>query len=446
MTYQPDTLALHAGQAPDPTTNARAVPIYATTSYVFNDTQHAADLFGLRVFGNIYTRIMNPTSDVFEKRIAELEGGVAALAVASGQAATTLSILNLARSGDNLVSSQTLYGGTYNLFEYTLPKLGIKTRFVDIHNLDQVRAAIDDGTRLLFVETIGNPRLDVPNFEALADIAHAAGIPLVVDNTFGAAGTLSRPIDYGADILVHSATKWIGGHGTAIGGVVVDAGRFDWASPSSRKRFPEFTTPDPSYHGLVYTEAFGPAAFIIKLRVQLLRDLGPALSPFNSFLFLQGVETLPLRIQRHSSNALEIARWLAQDKRVEWVSYPGLETHPEHKNATKYLKGGFGGVLTFGVKGGHAVARALIDRVKLFSLLANVGDAKSLIIHPASTTHEQLTPEQQRATGVTPELVRLSVGLEDVRDLIADLDQALGEQVGSQESRVSGRELAAGRR
>ncbi|HKH83656.1 MAG TPA: O-acetylhomoserine aminocarboxypropyltransferase/cysteine synthase family protein [Gemmatimonadales bacterium] len=427
MTYQPDTLALHAGQVPDPTTNARAVPIYATTSYVFNDTQHAADLFGLRVFGNIYTRIMNPTSDVFEKRVAELEGGVAALAVASGQAATTLSILNLARAGDNLVSSQTLYGGTYNLFAYTLPKWGITTRFVDIHNLEQVRAAIDTGTRLLFVETIGNPRLDVPNLEALADIAHSAGIPLVVDNTFGAAGTLSRPIDFGADIIVHSATKWIGGHGTAIGGVVVDAGRFDWASDSARARYPEFSTPDPSYHGLVYTEAFGPAAFIIKLRVQLLRDLGPALSPFNSFLFLQGLETLPLRIQRHSDNALAVARWLAKDERVEWVSYPGLENHPEHRNATKYLKGGFGGVLTFGVKGGHTVARALIDRVKLFSLLANVGDAKSLIIHPASTTHEQLTAEQQRASGVTPELVRLSVGLEDIRDLIADLDQALGD-------------------
>jgi O-acetylhomoserine (thiol)-lyase len=449
MSYQPDTLALHAGQAPDPATNARAVPIYATTSYVFNDTQHAADLFGLRVFGNIYTRIMNPTSDVFEKRVAELEGGIAALAVSSGQAATTrsvlnrgdhaawavtrppppttLSVLNLARAGDNLVSSQTLYGGTYNLFAYTLPKWGINTKFVDIHNLEQVRAAIDSGTRLLFVETIGNPRLDVPNFEALADIAHTAGVPLVVDNTFGAAGLLSRPIDYGADIVVHSATKWIGGHGTAIGGVVVDAGRFDWSSPSSRERFPEFTTPDPSYHGLVYTEAFEAAAFIIKLRVQLLRDLGPALSPFNSFLFLQGLETLPLRIQRHSDNALAVARWLARDSRVEWVSYPGLDVHPEHKNATKYLRGGFGGVLTFGVKGGHAVARALIDRVKLFSLLANVGDAKSLIIHPASTTHEQLTPEQQKATGVTPELVRLSVGLEDVRDLIADLDQALGE-------------------
>ena len=436
MSYQPDTLALHAGQVPDPATNARAVPIYATTSYVFNDTQHAADLFGLRVFGNIYTRIMNPTSDVFEKRVAELEGGVAALAVSSGQAATTLSVLNLAGAGDSLVSSQTLYGGTYNLFAYTLPKWGVTTKFVDIHNLDQVRAAIDSGTRLLFVETIGNPRLDVPNFEALADIAHDAGVPLVVDNTFGAAGLLSRPIDYGADIVVHSATKWIGGHGTAIGGVVVDAGRFDWSSPSSRKRFPEFTTPDPSYHGLVYTEAFEAAAFIIKLRVQLLRDLGPALSPFNLFLFLQGLETLPLRIQRHCDNALAVARWLARDSRVEWVSYPGLDTHPEHKNATKYLKGGFGGVLTFGVKGGHAVARALIDRVKLFSLLANVGDAKSLIIHPASTTHEQLTPEQQRATGVTPELVRLSLGLEDVRDLIGDLDQALGEAstTGSAES------------
>ncbi len=426
MPYQPDTLAIHAGQVPDPATNARAVPIYATTSYVFNDTQHAADLFGLRVFGNIYTRIMNPTSDVFEKRIAELEGGIAALALASGQAAETLTVLNLARAGDNLVSSQTLYGGTYNLFAHSLPKWGITTTFVDIHDLDQVRAAIDAGTRLLFVETIGNPRLDVPDFEALADIAHAAGIPLVVDNTFGAA-TLSRPIEHGADIIIHSATKWIGGHGTAIGGVVIDAGKFDWASDTARKRFPEFTAPDPSYHGLVYTEAFGPAAFIIKMRVQLLRDLGPALSPFNSFLFLQGLETLPLRIKRHSESALAIAEWLAKDGRVEWVSYPGLTTHPEHANAAKYLTGGFGGVLTFGVKGGHAAAKALIDRVKLFSLLANVGDAKSLIIHPASTTHEQLTPEQQLATGTTPELVRLSVGLEDVRDLIADLDQALGE-------------------
>ena len=434
MTYHPDTLAVHAGQAPDPATNARAVPIYATTSYVFNDTQHAADLFGLRVFGNIYTRIMNPTSDVFEKRIAELEGGIAALAVASGQAAETLTVLNLARAGDNLVSSQTLYGGTYNLFAYTLPKWGITTRFVDIHNLDQVRASIDAGTRLLYVETIGNPRLDVPDFEALATIAHEAGIPLVVDNTFGAA-TLSRPIEHGADIIVHSATKWIGGHGTAIGGVVIDAGKFDWTSDKAKARFPEFSAPDPSYHGLVYTEAFGPAAFIIKLRVQLLRDLGPALSPFNSFLFLQGLETLPLRIQRHSANALAVAQWLAEDPRVEWVSYPGLENHPQYRNAARYLTGGFGGVLTFGVKGGHVQAKALIDRVKLFSLLANVGDAKSLIIHPASTTHEQLTPEQQLATGTTPELVRLSLGLEDVRDLIADLDQALRETPAASEPR-----------
>jgi O-acetylhomoserine (thiol)-lyase len=421
----PETLAIHAGQVPDPTTNSRAVPIYATSSYVFNSTEHAANLFGLREFGNIYTRIMNPTNDVFEKRVAELEGGVAALAVASGQAAETLTVLNLARAGDNLVSSQTLYGGTYNLFAYTLPKWGITTKFVDIHNLDAVKQAIDAGTRLLYVETIGNPRLDVPDFEALAAIAHAAGIPLVVDNTFGAA-TLANPIMHGADIVIHSATKWIGGHGTSIGGVVVDAGKFDWGSPQARERFPEFSSPDPSYHGLVYTQAFGNLAFILKLRVQLLRDLGPALSPFNAFLFLQGLETLPLRIARHSENALAVARWLANDARVDWVSYPGLESHPEHANARKYLNGGFGGVLTFGVKGGNAAARALIDKVKLFSLLANVGDAKSLIIHPASTTHEQLTVEQQKASGVTPELIRLSVGLEHIDDLIADLDQALG--------------------
>jgi O-acetylhomoserine (thiol)-lyase len=427
MPYRPDTIAVHAGQAPDPTTNARAVPIYFTTSYVFNNTTHAANLFGLREFGNIYTRIMNPTNDVFEKRITELEGGAAALALASGQAASTLTVLNLARAGDNLVSSQTLYGGTYNLFAYTLPKWGITTRFVDIHDVDQVRRAIDEGTRLLFVETIGNPQLDVPDLEAPAAIAGEAGIPLVVDNTFGAA-TLARPIRHGADIIIHSATKWIGGHGLAIGGVVVDAGRFDWTSPAARRRFPEFSSPDPSYHGLVYTEAFGPLAFIIKLRVQLLRDLGPALSPWNAFAFLQGLETLPLRIARHSENALAVARWLEADSRVEWVSYPGLPSHPQHANARKYLEGGFGGVLTFGVKGGHAAAQAVIDRVKLFSLLANVGDAKSLIIHPASTTHEQLTPEQQRATGTLPELIRLSLGLEDVRDLVEDLDQALGER------------------
>jgi O-acetylhomoserine (thiol)-lyase len=427
VSYRPETLAIHAGQLPDPTTNARAVPIYATTSYVFNDTAHAADLFGLRAFGNIYTRIMNPTTDVFEKRVAELEGGVAALGVASGQAGETLTVLNLAHAGDNLVSSQTIYGGTVNLFAYSLPKWGITSRFVDVHDHAAVRAAIDDRTRLLFVETIGNPQLDVPDFEALAAIAHEAGIPLVVDNTFGAA-TLSRPIEHGADIVIHSATKWIGGHGTAIGGVVVDAGRFDWASDKARARFPEFTSPDPSYHGLVYTEAFGPLAFIIKLRVQLLRDLGPALSPFNAFLFLQGLETLPIRMKRHSENALAVAEWLERDPRVEWVHYPGLASHPQHANARKYLADGYGGVLTFGVKGGAETAKALIDRIKLFSLLANVGDAKSLIIHPASTTHQQLTSDQQRAAGVAPELVRLSVGLEDIRDLIEDLDQALGSK------------------
>lgn len=424
MSQHPDTLAIHAGQVTDPATNARAVPLYATTSYVFNNSEHAANLFGLREFGNIYSRIMNPTNDVFEKRVAALEGGAAAVAVASGQAAETLTILNLARAGDNIVSSQTLYGGTYNLFAYTLPKWGITTAFVDIHNHEAVKAAINDKTRALYVETIGNPRLDVPDFAALAKIAHDAGIPLVVDNTFGAA-TLARPIKHGADIVVHSATKWIGGHGTSIGGVVVDAGTFDWGSASARARFPEFSSPDPSYHGLVYTEAFANLAFIIKLRVQLLRDLGPALSPFNAWLFLQGLETLPLRIKRHSENALTIARWLAKDSRIEWVSYPGLDSHPEHKNAARYLEGGYGGVLTFGVKGGKEAAKAVIDKVKLFSLLANVGDAKSLIIHPASTTHEQLTVEQQKSSGVVPELIRISAGLEDVRDLIADLDEAL---------------------
>jgi O-acetylhomoserine (thiol)-lyase len=424
MSLHPETLAVQAGQVPDPATNARAVPIYATTSYLFNDTSHAADLFGLRAFGNIYTRIMNPTTDVFEKRIAELEGGVGALGVASGQAAETLAILNLARSGDTIVSSKTLYGGTYNLFAHSLPKLGITTRFVDIHDLDAVRAAIDDTSRVLFVETIGNPQLDVPDFEALADIAHAAGLPLLVDNTFGAA-TLSRPFQHGADLIVHSATKWIGGHGTAIGGVIVDGGKFDWTSPQARTRFPEFTSPDPSYHGLVYSDAFGPAAYIIKARVQLLRDFGPALSPFNSFLFLQGLETLPIRMARHSASALTVARWLEQDSRVSWVWYPGLESHATYENAQKYLQGGAGGVITFGVKAGDEAARQTIDRVKLFSLLANVGDAKSLIIHPASTTHEQLTPEQRAAAGVVPGQVRLSVGLEHPDDLIADLDQAL---------------------
>lgn len=437
MPYRPETEAVHAGQSPDSATNSRAVPIYATSSYVFNSTEHAANLFGLREFGNIYTRIMNPTNDVFEKRVAALEGGAAALAVASGQAAEVLTILNLAHAGDNIISSRTIYGGTHNLLAYTLPKWGITTKFVDIHDLSAVRRAIDDGTRAIYVETIGNPRLDVPDFEALAAIAHEAGLPLVVDNTFGAA-TIARPIRHGADIVIHSATKWIGGHGTSIGGVIVDAGTFDWTSALARARFPEFTSPDPSYHGLVYSDAFGALAFIIKARVQLLRDLGASLSPFNSFLFLQGLETLPLRIQRHSDNALALARWLQADPRVEWVSYPGLESHPEHHNAVRYLEGGFGGVLTFGVKGGRQAAQALIDRTRLFSLLANMGDAKSLIIHPASTTHEQLTPEQQRASGVTPELIRLSVGLEHIDDLIADLDVALGAGAESDTSALAG--------
>ncbi len=363
---------------------------------------------------------MNPTNGVFEERIAALEGGVAALAVASGQAAETLSILNLAGAGDNIVSSSSLYGGTYNLFHYTLPKLGITVRFVDGLDPSSFGPAIDERTKAVFLETIGNPRLDVHDIRAIADVAHAKGVPVLVDNTF--APLLTKPIEHGADIVIHSATKWIGGHGTAIGGVVVDGGTFDWAASG---RFPEFTQPDPSYHGVVYSEAFGNLAFILKLRVQWLRDVGAALSPFNAFLFLQGLETLPLRIERHSQNALAIARWLEDRPEVEWVSYPGLKSHPAHEVATRYLKGGFGGIVTFGVKGGAEAGRRLIDSVHIFSLLANVGDAKSLIIHPASTTHQQLSEEEQAATGTTPDLVRLSVGLEHVDDLIADLDQAL---------------------
>ncbi len=424
---RPETLALHAGQKPDPATNARAVPIYATTSYVFNDAAHAARLFGLQEFGNIYTRIMNPTTGVFEERIAALEGGVAALGVASGQAAETLTILNLARTGDNIVSSSSLYGGTWNLFQYTLPKIGITTRFVDGTRPETFAPAIDEHTTAVFMETIGYPRLDVHDIAAIADVAHAHGLPLVVDNTF--APLLTQPIAHGADIVIHSATKWIGGHGTSIGGVVVDGGTFDWASSPRFKE--DFVDPDPSYHGVSYTGAFGPLAFILKLRVQGLRDIGPALSPFNSWLFLQGLETLPVRIQRHSENALAVARWLEGHPSVTWVSYPGLPSHKAHANAVKYLKGGFGGVVTFGVKGGVEAGQKLIDAVDIFSLLANVGDAKSLIIHPASTTHSQLSVEDQFATGVTDDLVRLSVGLENVDDLIADLDQALAAATGS---------------
>jgi O-acetylhomoserine (thiol)-lyase len=427
----PETLALHAGQKPDPATNARAVPIYATTSYVFNDAAHAARLFGLQEFGNIYTRIMNPTTGVFEERVAALEGGVGALGLASGQAAETLAILNLAGTGDNIVSSSSLYGGTYNLFHYTLPKLGITTRFVDGTRPESFAPAIDGRTKAVFIETIGNPRLDVHDIAAIADVAHAHGVPLLVDNTF--APLLSRPIDHGADIVIHSATKWIGGHGTSIGGVVVDGGKFDWAA-SERFRA-DFVDPDPSYHGVSYTDAFGPAAFIIKLRVQGLRDIGPALSPFNAFLFLQGLETLPLRITRHSENALAVARWLETNDQVTWVSYPGLQSHPAHRQAVRYLKGGFGGIVTFGIKGGVDAGRRLIDNVKIFSLLANVGDAKSLIIHPASTTHAQLEESEQVATGTTADLIRLSVGLEHVDDLIADLDQAIQTATGSSRSR-----------
>ncbi len=429
-TFQPETIALHAGQKPDPATNARAVPIYATTSYVFDDAAHAARLFALEEFGNIYTRIMNPTTGVFEERVAALEGGVGALGVASGQAAETLALLSLARAGDNIVASSSLYGGTYNLLRWTLPKYGIETRFVDGTRPETFAPAIDGRTKAVYLETIGNPRLDVHDLASIADIAHARGVPLVVDNTF--APLLCRPVEHGADIVVHSTTKWIGGHGTAIGGVIVDGGTFDWAA-SERFRA-DFVDPDPSYHGVSYTAAFGPAAFIIKTRVQGLRDLGPALSPFNAFLFLQGLETLPLRIQRHSENALVVARWLEARADVAWVSYPGLESHPGHRNALRYLRGGFGGMITFGLRGGVEAGRKLIDSVELFSLVANVGDAKSLIIHPASTTHQQLTPDEQASTGVTDDLVRLSIGLEHVDDLIADLDRAIALATGASDA------------
>ena len=416
-----ETKALHAGQVPDPTTNARAVPIYATTSYVFDDAAHAARLFGLQEFGNIYTRIMNPTTGVFEERVAALEGGVGALGLASGQAAETLAILNITRAGQNIVSSSSLYGGTYNLFHYTLPKLGIEVRFVDGSDPANYAAAIDDDTRLLYLETIGNPRLDVADISGVADVAHAHGLPLFVDNT--CAPLLVRPIDHGADVVIHSATKWIGGHGTVIGGVVVDGGTFDWANaPRFRE---DLVDPDPSYHGVSYAAAFGPLAFILKLRVQGLRDLGAALSPFNAWQLIQGLETLPLRIERHSANALAVAQWLQDRPEVEWVSYPGLASHPSHEIAKRTLKGGFGGLVTFGIKGGADAGRKLIDSVKLFSLLANVGDAKSLVIHPASTTHQQLTGEEQASTGVTADLIRLSVGIEHIDDILADLDQAL---------------------
>src|SRR6202049_625218 len=420
-TYGFETLSLHAGQeTADSATNARAVPIYQTTSFVFDSPEHAADLFGLRQFGNIYTRIMNPTQDAFERRIAALEGGVGALATASGQSAETLAILNVANTGDEIASSASLYGGTYNLFHYTLPKLGITTRFFDSRNPENLRAAINDRTKAVFAETVGNPRLDTLDIRAVADIAHENGVPLMIDNTLPTP-YLVQPFKHGADIVVHSATKFIGGHGTSIGGVIVDGGQFDW----TKGRFPGFVEPDPSYHGLRYVEALGPLAYIIKARVQLLRDLGPATTPFNSWLFLQGLETLPLRMKRHSKNAQRIAEFLEGHPAVSWVSYPGLSSHPQHEVAAKYHTNGFGAILGFGIKGGLEAGKQLIRHVELFSHLANVGDAKSLIIHPASTTHSQLTVEEQEETGVTPDFIRLSVGLETVDDLIEDLDRSL---------------------
>ncbi|KZE73455.1 O-acetylhomoserine aminocarboxypropyltransferase [Paenibacillus elgii] len=429
--WQPETLAVHAGQEIDPTTFSRAVPLYQTTSYGFRDTDHAADLFALKEFGNVYTRIMNPTTDVFEKRVAALEGGAAALATASGQAAITYAILNIASAGDEIVSATSLYGGTYNLFASTLPKLGIQVKFVDPSDPENFRVAITPQTKALYAETIGNPKGDVLDIEAVASIAHENGIPLIVDNTFPSPFLL-KPIEFGADIVVHSATKFIGGHGTSIGGVIVDSGKFDW---TANDKFPGLTQPDPSYHGLVFTEAVGPIAYIIKARVQLLRDLGATLSPFNAFLLLQGLETLHLRMERHSANALKVARFLEKHEAVDSVQYPGLESHPSYTLARKYLLKGQGAILTFEVKGGVEAGKKLINAVKLFSHLANVGDSKSLIIHPASTTHQQLSGEEQLAAGVTPGLVRLSVGTESIDDILADLEQAL--QASQEESRVS---------
>jgi O-acetylhomoserine (thiol)-lyase len=419
-----ETLSLHAGQVPDPTTGARAVPIYQTTSYQFNSTEHAANLFGLKEFGNIYTRIMNPTTDVLEQRIAQLEGGVAGLAFASGQSAETLAILNLARAGDEIVSTTSLYGGTYNLFHYTLPKVGITVKFVE-PNADAVKAAITDKTKAVYSETLGNPDLLTLDIQAVADVAHAAGVPLIIDNTM-ASPYLVQPIKHGADIVIHSLTKFIGGHGTSIGGIVVDGGKFDWGNNPRFKQ--DFVDPDPSYHGLSFSEALGPIAYIIKLRVQGLRDIGAAISPFNSFLILQGVETLALRMERHSQNALQVARFLNEHPKVSWVNYPGLPGHPAYDTANKYWQHGlYGAILGFGVKGGQEAGRTVVESVKLFSHVANLGDAKSLIIHPATTTHSQLTEAEQATTGVTPDFVRLSIGIETVSDIIADLEQALAQ-------------------
>ncbi|HEY5765183.1 MAG TPA: homocysteine synthase [Candidatus Deferrimicrobiaceae bacterium] len=426
-TYRPETITLHGGQKPDPTTTARAVPIYQTTSYVFHDTDHAARLFGLQEFGNIYTRIMNPTTDVLEQRVAQLEGGSGALAVASGQAAETLALLNIAHAGDEILSAVSLYGGTYNLFHYTFPKMGIGVKFIDPSDPENFRKAITKKTKAIFAESIGNPKLDTLDLRAVADVAHGAGIPLVIDNTMPSPYLL-RPFDHGADVIIHSTTKFIGGHGTSIGGIIVDSGKFDWGNGN----FPNFTEADPSYHGLKFWDVFGNfpglgnVAFIIKARVQLLRDLGPAMSPFNAFLFLQGLETLHLRMERHSTNAQAVAGFLAKHPNVTWVNYPGLPDHPQYSLAKRYHhRGLYGAILGFGIKGGMEAGKRFIDNLKLFSLLANIGDAKSLVIHPASTTHQQLTTEERLATGVTDDFVRLSIGLEHIDDLLEDLDQAL---------------------
>lgn len=421
--YKLGTLALHAGQSPDPTTKARAVPVYQTTSYVFDSTEHAARLFGLQEFGNIYTRIMNPTNDVLEKRVAALEGGVGALALSSGSAAITLAVLNITRAGQNIVSSRSLYGGTYNLFAHTFKDLGIEARFVDANDPANIANAIDDKTRLVFCETIGNPANDVVDFQAIAKAAHDHGVPLMVDNTV-ASPYLFRPFEHGADIVVHSATKVLGGHGTSIGGVIVDGGTFDW----SNGKFPEIDGPSESYHGLNLYEALKPLgniAYIIKARVTLLRDMGPCMSPFNAFLFLQGIETLHLRVPRHCENALKTARHLSEHKNVEWVNYPGLESHKDFARVRKYLPNGQGAILTFGIRGGYEAAVRFIDHVKLASHLANVLDAKTLVIHPSSTTHQQLSRDEQEAAGVFPNLIRVSVGLEDIDDILWDIDQAL---------------------
>ncbi|KAJ1911880.1 o-acetylhomoserine [Mycoemilia scoparia] len=428
--YKFETLQLHAGQEPDPTTNARALPIYQTTSYVFNNAEHGADLFALRKFGNIYTRLMNPTTDAFEKRMAALEGGVAAVAASSGQAAQFMAIATIATAGDNIVSTSHLYGGTYNQLKVTLPRLGIQTKFSPNDDPETIESLIDEKTKAVYIETIGNPAFNVTDIRSIADVAHRHGVPLIVDNTFGMGGYLCRPIEHGADIVTHSATKWIGGHGTTIGGVIIDSGNFPW----DNGKFPIFTEPSEGYHGLKFWDVFGPSgpfgvniAFAIRLRVEVLRDIGPCQSPFGSWLLLQGIETLSLRAERHCSNAFALAKWLEDQPSVEWVSYPGLESHPTHELAERYLKNGFGGMICFGIKGGIESGKKFIDSVKLASHLANVGDAKTLVVHPSSTTHQQLAPEEQRASGVTEDLIRVSVGIEHIDDIKNDFAQALAK-------------------